>query len=351
MSALDKALQLKEELLTYRDELMGKIKEFPKLRLELYNKMLMQLQQITAAIEWKIIEVAGQYMLLPFTSVEIKEKPGVAFKGSTFHLVPPYSAYEKDVIMPDPLRFDVEKIKGIKDLDTEMIIGTFLYREVPVGEGGDVCNTRACYLFATVKHDSWYDETEDPRIACTNEWGCRPTVLFAGGKGIAIFELDKWIGGKQHLYYVSESWRFGAWVWSGRGKFRLLYRSSTSVPAPDEFMSMATFILPIYCNPDTQSCDYPRCLYSESCPDGYKEDVEFMGIKLPIDTYVAIVKFANAQLIPFAVAMGGVYPDEESVVNVYTNRATQFIPAEIYSIIKPVIHDYPVYHVVPPGME
>ena len=351
MSALANAQNLKQEMIEYRDELLYRVKDFPKLRLELYRKMFNSIQRAVANIEWKVINVAGQYMILPFIDVGISNYPFLRYTGAVQHLEPPISGTEADVILPDPLEFDIDKIRAVKDISTQMVVSTLLYREVPVNEGGDVCNTRACYLFASIKKDSWYDSSEDPRIICTSEYGCKPTVLFAGNKGIAIYELDKWINGKQMIEYISESKRFGALVYSGRAKFVAAYKEPSDLQCKESFISNATFILPLYCDPETETCSYPRCEYSESCTDGYLNDVEFMGVKLPIDTYVAIVKLADAQLIPFAVAMGGVYQDIDNIKNVYIESGVRFIPAEIYSTIKPVIREYPIYHVVPPPME
>ena len=351
MSALENAQQLKEEMIQYRDELIRKIGELPPLRTKLYQKLMDSIKEVMPSIEWKIINVAGQYMILPFTSVDIPNYPQIKYNGTLRHLKPPISAIEIDVIMPDPLQLNLDALMKIKDIDSEVVTSTLLYRVVPPDEGGDVCNTKACYLFPSILKESEDVEITDPRVECTGDWGCQATVLYVGRNGYAIYRMSRWINKRRKMLYISETKRFGARVYAGNAYFELMYKSPSDLVCKESFMAMTTLILPLYCNPDTEACVYPPCEYSDTCPDGYRNDVEFMGVVMPIDTCVVITKLGNTQIIPFAVLYGGKYPTEEDIVRVYAEAGVRFLPAEIYTLIKPVTREYPTYSITPAPME
>jgi len=218
----DEVTQLLEELKSYRAELVDKVRQWMEKRKELYDHFYQQLLSLSSNINYGIANVAGQYIILPFISKDLPQLPQIKYQGALYKLQFPYSQGDKEVIMPDMLEFDVGKALNIVHLYTDLVLKSYLYREVPVNEGGDICNTRACYLFATELVTGLCKSGEPVSVACSNiVGGCQPTIMLVGKRGYAMYKAVEFVNSYRYEVYKSPSNRFGAYVYDGRERFEL----------------------------------------------------------------------------------------------------------------------------------
>ncbi|RLG73725.1 MAG: hypothetical protein DRO14_06395, partial [Thermoprotei archaeon] len=304
-----------------------------------------QLLSLTSNINFDIANVAGQYIVLPFISKDLPQLPQIKYQGALYKLQFPYSQGEKDVIMPDVLQFDVDKATNVVHLYTDLVLKSYLYREVPVDEGGDICNTRACYLFATERVTSMCLIEETIRLLCTNtEVGCQPTILLVGKRGYAIYIGTQFVGMARLEVYKSPSERFGAYVYDGRVKFEL-WKSVGDIQFKNTFVAFTTIIVPCYWNPDGGGATYPDGEYGEEgVTNPYLGDIHFLGTEIELDMAIIITRVPNAYILPLSVMVNGRYKTVDDVDNKYMEIAHRLIPAELYPTLYVNIYSYPQIH-------
>ena len=305
-----------------RSLILGQLDRLMTLRKAKYDEAINTLINALPTVEFKPVWIANQYIILPYVGVSKPEMPKINYSGNTLRYC--YKVIENNVER-------TKCIDGIpvpqwtynpRDIElgalylSDLHIRGYIFREFSTDEGGDICNTRACYEFATERiYSTRYEKltgAEYLMIVCpdTEYPTCSASIIYGNETGIAIYHLAFTEGVITEEIWKSKTGRFALQILTGTSKIYKKYVEPSDAKFPDEFMVNFLMFVPGKLI-QTNNRPYVQPWSVEE----YRNDVYYANMVLPFGTFIVATQTPNMRLLPIGFIEGMNAHDTYSIIN------------------------------------
>lgn len=291
------------------------LKQLTAKRINLYTKLINAIEAKIPAFDYKISEVASQYLVLPEVKSRQMSYPKLYYGG----ILRTYR-YCKLVngetvcnvyalpIVPE-LTYEASRwqdmVNAIKDGLPDFHIRGYMYMRLPIDEGGYICDAKWCYDFAKLLYMKYTISPSSIEVLCpdSDSITCDLGTVLGNDTGIGAYKFTQSTSHQHIEIWYSPDVKFGLMIMRMVAQLELQTKIPDTAELPDTVNVSSLIALPVYCY-EKQQEEPLVCVWTPYSQSVYKHNIFFSNVVLDYAMGILYASLPNARLAPFVFVVG-----------------------------------------------